>query len=131
MCVCVCVCVRLCVSLSVRVYVCVRVYVRVRACVCVKDPESLLRHLGEAAGERGDADQRFRSDRELQGLHHAARIRDQARGAQEDGGHDAGQRVTHRDRELVGPGGSGVCITGDALMFCCCFLSLTKTLTIV
>ena len=60
-------------------------------CVCVcSDPTCLLRDPGEAAGERGDSDQRVLHHRELQGLHHAAGIGNQTHRAQEDGGHVAG-----------------------------------------
>lgn len=59
--------------------------------MCVPpDPSRLLCDPGEAAGERGDSDQRVLHHRELQGLHHAAGVRNQTHRAQEDGGHVAG-----------------------------------------
>lgn len=55
------------------------------------DPSCLLRYLGEAAGKRRDPDQWVLHHWELQGLHHAAGIRDQTLRAQEDGGHATGE----------------------------------------
>lgn len=71
------------------------------------DPSCLLCYLGEAAGKRRDSDQWVLHHRELQGLHHAAGIRDQTVRAQEDGGHAAGEvakSVLSSGR--VGPGGA-------------------------
>jgi len=65
---------------------------------CSADPACLLCDPGEAAGERGDADQRLLHHRELQGLHHAAGLGHQAHRAEEDGGHAAGEGVNHRRR---------------------------------
>lgn len=64
------------------------------------DPAGLLRHPGEATGERRDADQRLLHHRKLQGLHHAAGVRHKAHRAQEDGGHAAGEEVGSRQQVL-------------------------------
>lgn len=60
------------------------------------DPSCLLRDPGEAAGERGDSDQWLLHHWELQGLHHAASVRNQTHRAQEDGGHVAGGEIWTR-----------------------------------
>lgn len=54
------------------------------------DSAGVLRHLGEAAGERGDPDQRLLHHRELQRFHNAAGIWHQTHWAEEDGWHAAG-----------------------------------------
>lgn len=57
------------------------------------DPACLLCDPGEAAGERRDSDQRVLHHWELQGLHHAAGIRNQTHWAEKDGGHVAGGKT--------------------------------------
>lgn len=75
--------------------------------VCVffwggSDSAGILRHLGEAAGERGDPDQWLLHHRELQRFHNAAGIGHQTHWAEEDGWHAAGETWTLWHCVLIG-----------------------------